>query len=78
MSFSFADTSTVLFDYTIVNTFSKGNRNLVFDANDLSFDGFTTETLGVSEATEATEIPEPSTIFLALFGMLCLGMRRIK
>ena len=72
ISFNFTNTATILFDYTIVNTFNNGNRNLVFDANDLDFSGFTTQTLAV------TTVPEPASYSLLLLGMLCVSMRRFK
>ncbi|HBR94825.1 MAG TPA: hypothetical protein DEA90_11745 [Opitutae bacterium] len=61
ISFTFTDTATVIFDYTVINTNSTGNRNLLIDANNLAFAEGTTETLEV--------VPEP-----AAFGLLCSAM----
>ncbi|MDQ8205951.1 hypothetical protein QEH52_00390 [Coraliomargarita sp. SDUM461003] len=72
ISFTFTDQAEVLFDYQVVDNRpgSNSNRNLLFDGNNLSFDGFTT--------TEGT-VPEPS-VFAVIAGLCgfatALGRRR--
>jgi hypothetical protein len=62
ISFTFTDTATVIFDYTVVNTTStiNGDRNLLIDADNLTF---------VSETVTQNIVPEP-----AAFGLLCSAM----
>lgn len=71
-SFTFTNTSQVLFDYTIVNQHSNGNRNLLIDANDLSFSGFTTTRESI------TQVPEPASISLMVLSLGLLLMRSRK
>jgi hypothetical protein len=70
ISFTFENTSTVVFDYTVVNEWGNGaGRTLLLDGNNLSFDGFTTETIEV--------VPEPmSALLICLAGSVCLFVRR--
>jgi hypothetical protein len=68
ISFTFENTSTVLFDYTVVNEMNDGSRNLLIDGNDLSFDGFETTTTSV--------IPEPASILM--IGVVSFGALFIR
>ncbi|MGE9270948.1 MAG: hypothetical protein ACQKBU_09120, partial [Verrucomicrobiales bacterium] len=69
ISFTFTDQAEVVFGYEVVdNRGSNANRNLLFDGNDLTFDGFETQ-IGV--------VPEPSSFAaIAAFLGLASGIHR--
>ncbi|MFC5051724.1 PEP-CTERM sorting domain-containing protein [Rubritalea spongiae] len=71
-SFTFTDTASVNFDYTIVNNYNSGQRNLLIDGGNLTFGTFDTDT------TTVTAVPEPSSTMLLGLGSLALILRRRK